>query len=282
MKAYLLFFFSFTILLCNNQASVLKKKTVRVASYNVHFFEGGVAGIKATIAKIDPDIIALQEVLVKDGVPYSLRIARSLKYHHSSSSPYVNFGSTQWVLSFLSKYPVTGTKQIRLRSRRAYQVSIFIGGTEIMFTTLHLSPFVWSKGNLLAANMQRSRVRQSEIQALVRWIGRPNGPSVLLGDFNSLPFMGELDPVLAMSYADVYDTLKQKREGTFKVKKYIIKTVKRYLPHMPIGTVIPFDYILTGGKIGVQSVRVVQSTASDHLPIVAEIQIDGTGAERKN
>ncbi|GMT49918.1 MAG: hypothetical protein IEMM0008_1457 [bacterium] len=194
----------------------ITNQSLQVMTYNVHYFHRGFTGISETITKLNPDLIGMQEVLIKNNVDQSRLLAKRLCYYQASSSPYVHYDHTKWVLSFLSKKPVKRMDEIRLgKNRRAFRVDVDYDGQVVTFITLHLSPYKLS-GNILKANYNRFRLRQKELWDLIKWIGTPMKRIILLGDFNSLPFMDELKPLIRESFKDIYTDLNQSNEGTFK------------------------------------------------------------------
>ncbi|HEO66127.1 MAG TPA: hypothetical protein ENI73_09700, partial [Spirochaetes bacterium] len=226
----------------NLPADRITRQDITVMTYNLHFFQKGFDGIRKTIERLKPDLVALQEVLVnkKD---LSKRLAKDLNYYQVSSSPYVFNGHTKWVLSFLSKKPIKKMAEIRLgRNRRAFRVTIDYDGQVVNFITVHLSPFRWSKSHILKANTHRSQLRQKEIQDLIRWIERPNKRTVLLGDFNSLKSMGELKPLIKAGFKDVYTDLNQVNEGTFRLSQDTQDRIQKYLLRTLIPQKVTLDY----------------------------------------
>ena len=157
----------------------------RAATYNVHYFESGWQGALSTIKILDADVIALQEVLVSGTSPLPL-LAHEAGYKYVMSQPYVRYGSSYWVLAFLTRFPVLDRSEIRLgHSRRALRVLLDVKGTPVEFVTMHLTPLAGSSSGREDI-MRRSDHRKLELRDLFRWLGPPEGPRLLLGDFNFL------------------------------------------------------------------------------------------------
>ena len=278
---YLLFIFFISCWgdepLASSQSQTFKVKELKVVTYNLHYFDRGFQPILRTIKELNADVIALQEVLVHNGVDYSKLIARKLKYYHLSSSPYVSYrnGKYKWVLSFLSKYPMKKVSEKWLQNYRlAFKVRVSVDGQGISFINTHLSPFTWPKKGVLKANIRRSERRQKEVNDLIQWAGKPLNPSVLLGDFNCLPMMKELKLIKNIGYRDVYGELNESHKETYQIdNKELSKRLKRYLPLFSLAGEITLDYIFIGGMIKTLSVNVIHSDASDHYPVKAKIII---------
>jgi len=248
---------------------------LKVATYNLNYFTGGYAGIRDTISAMKPDIIALQEVLLSQGTDYSKKLAKDLGYHHASSTPYVGFDNIKWITAFLSAYPIKKTDQTKLGySRNALRISVDLEGTALTLVTMHLTPFIWADSNLLQANKNMSKLRQREIADLMKWTGKMEPPAIFLGDFNSLPFMGELTPIMSLGYRDVYTEVENGIEGTFMIQKSVRAVINRALPGYSIPENIKLDYILISDAIKAVKVEVPESKASDHRPLSAEIIIE--------
>jgi endonuclease/exonuclease/phosphatase family metal-dependent hydrolase len=249
-------------------------RELTVATYNVRFFDDGYRGIRDTVKRLKPDIIAMQEVLVKDGVDYSKRLASELGYKHSASAPYAVFGDMKWVLSFLSRYPITAKSETPLgNGRKAFRITANINGIPVSLTTLHLSPFVWARGGLLKANLDRSKQRRAEIQKLLSWHGKPLSHSLILGDFNSVSIMGELSEIRDNGFNDIYRVLDANPKGTFTLRGDVLKAVRSYVPAFIIGDAVVFDYIFASEHVIPLNVNIDTSTASDHFPVIAKIKL---------
>jgi endonuclease/exonuclease/phosphatase family metal-dependent hydrolase len=254
-----------------NEETVLK-----VTTYNVNYFSRGVENVARTISKIDPDVIAMQEVLVSDGTDYSRIVARKLGYHHVSSIPYQNLkNGTQWVLSFLSKYPVVSVKQTQLdRYRRVLKIEVKVNGSSISLATTHLSPMVWRPGNLLGANNERASMRRRELSAMLDFIGEGDEPILLLGDLNSFTNSEIHRMITSKGYADADDGLLTGNKDTFAIDRQVVTRLKDKLPDILVPEEVTLDYIFTRGKIRTLSTEVMRADTSDHYPLTGKFVIN--------
>jgi endonuclease/exonuclease/phosphatase family metal-dependent hydrolase len=272
-KAVILFFLFIFLFQCSGDE---KKEKIRlkIATYNVHHFRKGYTAVKNTISKMKPDIVALQEVLVKGRIDYSEKLAGELNMFLASSKPYVVFSHRKWVLSFLSRYPVKRKEEIRLgKYRRALKVLLNIEGRVAAFSTMHLSPFVWSSSNLLSANRKRSGDRISEIRDLITWFQKTEKPEVVLGDFNIPRMMPGMDLLYDYGYRNMLNEIENSVKGTFRINKGVRKSARRYLPGFILPERINLDYILISGSIKALSLYTIESDSSDHLPLIADIEL---------
>ncbi len=270
--------FLIAITACSKKGEAGKTKPVetrlKVTTYNVHFFQAGYEPVKKTINDIKPDVIALQEVLLVQGRNYAANLSKDLSYHHISSTPYVSYDNIKWVLSFLSIYPIKKWSETRLGEyRRALQITIDCGGKEVNLVTMHLTPFTWSDKNLLQANRNMAMLRKREINDLLKWSGKPESAVILLGDFNSLPFMDELAPIVEAGYKNIIREIGNTVNGTFKLETWVKTAIKRNMPGFPVPDDIMLDYILVSDGVKPLSIETLESKSSDHLPLSAEVLI---------
>ncbi len=276
-KKSLIFLFLIFLFRCSGEEKN-KKIRLKVATFNVHHFKEGYTAVKKTISNIHPDIVALQEVLVKGRIDFSQKLAGDLNMFLASSRPYVIFTDRKWVLSFLSRYPVKRQEEIRLgKYRRALKVLLNIEGRIAAFSTTHLSPFVWSRSNLLSANRKRSEDRITEIKDLIGWFQRTGKPEVVLGDFNIPRMMPGMEILSDYGYRNILNEIRNSVKGTFRINKSVRESSLRHLPGFTLPERINLDYILISGSIKALSIYTVESNSSDHLPLVADIELQKPG-----
>jgi endonuclease/exonuclease/phosphatase family metal-dependent hydrolase len=225
--------------------------------------------VKNTILKIKPDIIAMQEVLLSDGVDYSRVIADQIGYYHVSSIPYQNIrNGDKWVLSFLSKYRFTKVDQKQLdKYRRVLKVYIKFNDRTICLATTHLSPMVWSD-NLYTSNVKRSEMRIRELNQLLDFITEQDIPVFILGDFNVRPGSDIHDSMNSRNYSDVGYRPVVGNKYTFKIADNVVKKLKAKLPDFIVPEEVTLDYIFMKGNIKAVSVDVLKINTSDHYPLI--------------
>jgi len=246
--------------------------TISVATYNIHHTRSSYHGVRNAIRSLNADIVALQEVPVRNGTDYSGRLARDLGYRHISGGMYYRQNRRSgWVLSFLSRYPVSSKKEILLSgSRRALRIDIKIKNQPLAVITTHLSPFVLSR-NIIGDNRARSALRKNQISEILRWTGNAARPAVIMGDMNSIYLMGELTPFPDNRFFDVFDSSSTDCPGTFPLAPSMRRKIQTVVPFAP--SVITLDYIFVSPGIEVISAGVKKSTASDHYPVTATLRI---------
>lgn len=235
---------------------------LRVVTYNIHRCRGmdrlvRPERIAALLATIDPDIVAMQEVIGPGltgpghaeqlgaalGMGWIMAPARELRRHQ--------FGNV-----VLSRFPIRDYAQIDLswktcEARSAQRVTIDLGPAGVLHVyNAHLGTA------LLERRYQAPR--------LADWVSdrRVSGPRILLGDFNEWG-RGLVSDILAdrLNSLDLYPHLKRRR------------TYPGFFP------VLHLDHIYFSGNIEIQRVELPRSrlalVASDHLPLVADIRVGG-------
>ncbi len=241
---------------------------LRVMTYNVHSCVGMDGKIDAeriarVIARARPDVVALQELDVGRartfGIDQAHRIARHLKmafhFHPAIAVEEERYGDA--ILTHLPHRLVKAgvlpglAGKPRLEPRGAVWLAIELNGREVQVINTHLGLD------------QRERAGQVEALLGTDWLGSPQcrAPVILCGDLNASPS----SPVcrrLAAALTDVQAAAPgHAPRGTFPSR----------LPSLRI------DHIFVSRGVEVTAIEIPSSalarTASDHLPLVAELRI---------
>ena len=240
----------------------------RILTYNVHRCVGvdrrlDVGRVAEVIARLKPDIVALQELDVgrarTGGVDQAHQIARRLKmafhFHPALRVEEELYGDailTTYPERLIQTGPLPGHPAIpRLEPRGAVWLSVEIEGKPVQVINTHLG-LVPKEQQLQAAWL-----------AGPSWLGHPmrKGPSILLGDFN------------ATSSSVVYRTLCAKLAAARRLAptKSATSTFPSTLP------VLRIDHIFVSPEIVVEDVFVpfgpLARVASDHLPLVMDFRV---------
>ena len=233
---------------------------LRVATYNVHRCRGmdrrvQPERIAAVLATIDPDIVALQEVVGPGltgmghaellgaalGMGWVMAPTRELRRHQ--------FGNV-----ILSRFPIRDHARLDLswktcEARGAQRVSIDVGHAHL----LHIY-----NAHLGTALLER----RYQAPRLAEWIDDQSlqGPRIVLGDFNEWG-RGLVADLLAerLNSVDLFPHLKRRR------------TYPGFFP------VLHLDHIYFSGPVEIRHIDLPRSRlakiASDHLPLVADVRI---------
>lgn len=228
---------------------------VRVMTYNLHNgfnTEGhlGMEDIAQVIENDHPDIVALQEI--SRGWVVSGRLDMLTWLSQRLQMPYV-FGPTAdsfWGNAIISRYPIVEYTLYELPPRdlpilRGFIVaSIDLGkGELIQVISTHFHHVE-----------EDSAIRLSQSQEIVNfWSG--SGPTVLVGDLNAQPHDPEIALLRQAGFVDAMAGIGPSPAYTYPSENPTLR----------------IDYILVSPDLKVKDIRVTASNASDHLPVVAEI-----------
>jgi endonuclease/exonuclease/phosphatase family metal-dependent hydrolase len=233
---------------------------LRVVTYNVHRCRGmdrrvQPERIAAVLASIEPDIVALQEVvgpgITAPGHAETLGAALAMGW---VMAPARELRRHQFGNVVMSRYPIREHTQHDLtwktcEARSAQRVAIDVEGIgTIQIYNVHLGTA------LLERRYQAAR--------LATWVHdrRVAGPKLVLGDFNEWS-RGLVADVLAerLESVDLYPHLKRRR------------TYPGFFP------LFHLDHIYFQGQIEVRHIDLPRTrlalVASDHLPLVADIRV---------
>lgn len=242
--------------------------TLRVMTYNVHSCIGmdgklDTERIARVIARANPDVVALQELDVgrarTDNMDQAHLIAQYLEmefhFHpalHLEEERYGDAILTHLPLRLVKAGPLPGlTDKPKLEPRGALWVAIDLHGTEVQIINTHLGLY------------PNERIAQVEVLLGGDWLAHEQcrGPVVLCGDFNALPA------------SSVYRRLAGRLNDAQIIARH----------HRPIGTYssrfpnVRIDHLFISHALEVIGIEVPASelarTASDHLPLVAEIRV---------
>jgi len=240
----------------------------RIVTYNVHRCVGNdrrlnVARVAEVLAKLEPDVVALQELDVgrrrTGGVDQAHEIARRLDmachFHAALTVEEERYGDailTCFPERLVKVGPLPGYDPIpQLEPRGALWVEVEIAGRPVQIINTHLGL------------IPREQQRQAAFLAGPAWLGHPDcqGPTILLGDFNATAtsvvyrtFLGQLSAARALA---------QSRTPT--------ATFPAPLP------VLRIDHLFVSPEIQVSDVFApftpLTRSASDHLPLVMDFEL---------
>lgn len=252
---------------------------VKVMSFNIqHGIDaGGKYNLQRaidTIAKIQPDVVGLQEVTrnhpyyncddqpakLAEGLKAATGRAWSVAYEQEWFTPNVECrdsgrgdGKETEGLAFLSPAPLGATTMVTLpASRIAFTAKPqALGGTPI--TVTHL-----------ASGKNNGSQRGKQVDALVKWSDKFGAAQLVLGDFNLRPEEPELQPMLSL-FRDVWADAKGAGSATGAEGTHGDKRI---------------DFVFVKGDalqlLGVESVETAGwfgKAASDHRPVVARFRL---------
>ena len=225
-----------------------KSDRLKIATYNIHSGKDvndrlDLEKTIDTLRETGAEIIGLQEVerhSWRTGfVDQAERIAEGLGMDYRFEA-----GLKIWPFEFgnalLSKYPIRDVERIDLPSTRENRVGLLatldVQGQDVQVLVTHLG--------------LKQQERADHVQKLVDKLANSDQPFLLIGDFNNTADAQELKPLLK--------TLRQ--------------TANTPLVTFP-GEGEQIDHIFVSKQFEVHGVSTLPSTASDHLPLIADLTI---------
>jgi endonuclease/exonuclease/phosphatase family metal-dependent hydrolase len=236
------------------------KKTLRVMTYNIHVGVGmdkklDLQRIAEVINVVHPDLVGLQEVDrgVKrtEGKDEIAELAKLTAMNYAFAHN-LDYQGGQYGVAILSRYPIKQIDHRKYENRREAErrglirVEIEFAGRTINFVTTHLD-YQFEDGRLF------------ETEQLLKFLEGVKGPLIVVGDFNDEPG-GDAYKLMLTGFEDAWIIAKIKERGLSCPADNPAKRI---------------DYIFTrsSDRLGVKRPRIVTTLASDHLPVVADIQI---------
>lgn len=245
-------------------------ETVRVMAYNIHqaFGTGGQMDVDA-VARVILDsgatVVGLQEVarggLLNAGTDLYALLGQRLGWEHSAF-----FGTTDpvWGNAILSRYPLGEVERRLLPTegtlyQRGYLAApVAAPGGDLLFISTHLQqindPDLHDEdpeGDLYPVHHAQLR------QVIEEWAKRR--PAVLVGDLNARPGWRQVDEFLEAGWIDAWDAGGSGDGFTSNAADPLYR----------------IDYVFFTPDLVPSSVEVVESQASDHFPVVADLLASG-------
>ena len=211
----------------------------------------------------DADVIALQEVIVKDGTNTAELIAEALGYAFAYY-PAIQKDYQQGN-AIVSRYPIVESKPHLLSDENLYAETAETEPRIAVETTLVVDDInikVFSVHLAYSFKFQPSQMRELQVDNLLKVL--PKISTILMGDFNSHPDNSSIKKLSeTMRNADQKLT-----DPTWTIYPFESRGFKETeLRHR-------LDYIFVSKDLYAENFRVEQSTGSDHLPISAVILDD--------
>ena len=241
-------------------SALASKKTLRIMTYNIHVGVGmdkklDLKRIADVINRENPDLVGLQEVdrgvkrtEEKDEIAELAKLTRmDFSFAHN-----LDYQGGQYGVAILSRHLIQKADHQKYENKRETErrgmlrVEIEIDGKKLNFVTTHLD-YQFEDGRLF------------ETEQLLHLLDGIAGPLIIAGDFNDEP-KGSAYRLMLTRFEDAWIQSKAKGEGlTFPANQ----PVKR------------IDYIFTRvtDRIRVKKAWVIDSLASDHRPLMAELEI---------
>jgi len=238
----------------------LRTTKLRVMTYNIHVGVGmdkqlDLARIANVIKEQQPALVGLQEVDrgVKrtQGVDEIAELARLTGMQYAFAHN-LDYQAGQYGVAILSRFPILKVDHRKYENKREAErrgmlrIEVDLGGRVVSFATTHL-------------DYQYEDGRVFETEQLLKFLSEVSGPLILVGDFNEEPTAGATQ-LLTGHFRDVWTAVKSETPGS------------SYPADKPSKRI---DYIFFRPQSGIKARRawVVETLASDHIPVVCELEL---------
>jgi endonuclease/exonuclease/phosphatase family metal-dependent hydrolase len=236
------------------------KKTIRVMTFNIHTGVGvdkklDLQRIADVIIQESPDLVGLQEVdrgvRRTEGIDEIAELAKMTRMDYAFGYN-LDYQEGQYGIAILSKSLIQKIDHRKYQNRREAErrgmlrVEVDIGGRMIDFVTTHL-------------DYQHDDDRLFETEQLLKFLADVKNPLIVVGDFNDEPD-GSAYKLMATKFVDSWIGSRAKGDG---FSYSADKATKR----------IDYIFYRTSDDVRARKVWVVRTPASDHLPVMAELEI---------
>ena len=255
----LLFLLALELFTSTGASSPPAATKLRIMTYNIHVGVGmdkklDLARIAEVIKKQKPDLVGLQEVDrgVKrtEGRDEIVELAGLTQMQYAFAHN-LDYQGGQYGVAVLSRFPIRQIDHRKYENRREAErrgmlrVEVDIGGGRIInFANTHLD-YQFDDGRLF------------EAEQLLRYLENVKGPLIVVGDFNDEP-TGNTFKLMMGRFEDAWSRSKAKGPG---LSYPADKPVKR------------IDHIFYSKGVRARKAWVVETLASDHIPVVADVEL---------
>lgn len=248
-----------------NDGEDVQKNTVRVMTYNIH---GGkdsddkdsMEKIIELVKKINPDILVLNEVLGVNGAPsenqaYRIAVACDMKYYFGKSINTGFLGIQEFGNAVLTKFSI----------KRAYKKHLFYYDNSPGYSEQRTCSCVcvdyfgkdlWIYATHLGLKDIKTE-RGKQLDNIFEQISSNGGLSILAGDMNE-----------KWEVLQKYDNRIYKNNFYSSNHKLLNKSIQTFSKSTE-----QIDYIFFSNDIKIKNCQNFISDASDHYPLVADIEI---------
>lgn len=242
-------------------------------SYNMHAGTGqdlvfDLERQAAVIEALRPDVVALQEIDVhwsarSDYIDEATWLARRLRMRvffgpiYSLPADRPGAPPREYGLAIMSRFPILAAENHKI-TRLSTQTpdpapELAPGFPEIVIRVRGVRLRVYDTHLDFRAD---PAVRAAQIADMLAIMDERPGPAILAGDFNAAPGAAELAPL----WGEMSDVMS--RTGGPDIPTYPADVPRERI-----------DYVTTTPDIGVRGVRVPETVASDHRPVVADLLV---------
>lgn len=238
------------------------RKTIRVMTYNIHVGVGmdkklDLQRIAEVINRERPDLVGLQEVDrgVKrtEGKDEIAELAALTRMEYAFA-PNLDYQGGKYGVAILSRFPIKKTVHRMFENKRESErrgmllVEVDVDRKPLTFVTTHLD-YQFEDGRLF------------ETEQLLKNLTGAKEPLIVVADLNDVP-SGSAYRLMRTRFEDAWVASRAKGDGfSFPADK----PVKR------------IDHIFYSKGVRAKRAWVVETLASDHIPVVADVEVGGRG-----
>lgn len=232
---------------------------LRVMTYNIRAADYGLSGIIATLEQGKADIIALQEV--DKLVRRTGRIDQAKKIAHRLGMNYVfqkhfSYQGGEFGLALLSRYEIDRVERVQVRRSNLIllKARVLTPSQPVIAIVVHFHPT--NPLDKASTKKENDAARLREAKRALELATTSNSPVLIMGDFNDNPG----SPAHSL-FSERFQDCCSVAGGAWE---------KTWPAGFPITRI---DYIWASPHFRVLQCGAFKSSASDHLPVIAEIQI---------
>jgi len=236
------------------------KKTLRVMTYNIHVGVGmdkklDLQRVADVINRERPDLVGLQEVdrgvRRTEGKDEIVELAKMTQMEFAFA-PNLDYQGGKYGVAILSRWPIKNTVHRMFENKRESErrgmlhIEIEVDKKTVNFVTTHLD-YQFEDGRLF------------ETEQLMKFLNGTKGPLIVVADLNDVP-EGSAYKLMRTKFDDAWTTSRAKGDGF----SYPADKPLKRIDHI---------FYRTGDRISAKKAWVVSTLASDHVPVVAELEI---------
>ena len=229
-------------------------------TYNIHVGVGmdkklDLQRIADVINTARPDLVGLQEVDrgVKrtEGKDEIAELAAMTRMEYAFA-PNLDYQGGKYGVAILSRFPIRNTEHRMFENKREAErrgmlrVEVEVGGKKLNFVTTHLD-YQFEDGRLF------------ETEQMLKFLEDVKGPMIVVADLNDVP-AGSAYQLMRTKFDDAWVASRAAGDGFSYPAD---KPVKR----------IDHIFYRSGASTRAKKSWVIQNLASDHIPVMAEIEI---------
>ena len=248
------------ILFCVGGSSSAAKKTLRVMTFNIHVGVGmdkklDLQRIADVINREQPDLVGLQEidrgVQRTEGKDEIAELA-TMTHMRFAFAPNLDYQGGKYGVAILSRLTLNTIMHTKFENKREAErrgmlkVEVNVDGKPVSFVTTHL-------------DYQSADGRLFETQQLLDFLENIKGPVIVVADFNDVP-EGSAYKLMDTLFDDAWVASRAKGDGF----SYPADKPLKRIDHI---------FYRPANRVSAKRAWVVETLASDHLPVVAEIEI---------